>query len=277
MRIRDVLPSDLFADRVVFVTGGGSGINLGIARTFAALGADLGICGRTQERLDAARLELEELGARVVARTADVRDAAALADAMAATREALGPIAVLVCGAAGNFPCPAERLSPNGFKAVVDIDLTGSFNACHAAFEQLRETRGSILFISAGQAFTPYAAQSHVGAAKAGVDNLMRNLALEWGRYGIRANSIAPGPIADTEGMRRLAAGDDELHRRLQQAIPLGRYGSVEEIGAAAAFLASPLAAYVTGTLLVVDGGQNLPGSGPFNAILAEAMTRSGD
>lgn len=277
MGIRDVLPSDLFAGRVAFVTGGGSGINLGIARTFAELGADLGICGRTQERLDVARLELEELGARVVARTADVRDAAALADAMAATRDALGPIAILVCGAAGNFPCPAERLSPNGFKAVVDIDLLGSFNACHAAFEQLRETRGSILFISAGQAFTPYAAQSHVGAAKAGVDNLMRNLALEWGRYGIRANSIAPGPIADTEGMRRLAVGDDELHRRLQHAIPLGRYGTVEDIGAAAAFLASPLAAYVTGTLLVVDGGQNLPGSGPFNAMLAEAMARGGD
>jgi len=277
MQTRDLLPSDLFAGRVVFVTGGGSGINLGIARTFAALGADLGICGRTQERLDAARLELEELGARVVARTADVRDAAALAAAMAATRDALGPITVLVCGAAGNFPCPAERLSPNGFKAVVDIDLLGSFNACHAAFEQLRETRGSILFLSAGQAFTPYAAQSHVGAAKAGVDNLMRNLALEWGRYGIRANSIAPGPIADTEGMRRLAAGDDDLHRRLQAAIPLGRYGTVEEIGAAAAFLASPLAAYVTGTVLVVDGGQNLPGSGPFNAIVTEAMAGGGD
>ncbi len=275
--VRQVLPSDLFAGQVVFVTGGGSGINLGIARTFASLGADLAICGRTQERLDSARLELEELGARVVARTADVRDAAALADAMAATRETLGPIVVLVCGAAGNFPCPAERLSANGFKAVIDIDLLGSFNACHAAFEQLRETRGSIVFISAGQAFTPYAAQSHVGAAKAGVDNLMRNLALEWGRYGIRSNSIAPGPIAGTEGMRRLAAGDDELHRRLQRAIPLGRYGTVEEIGAAAAFLASPLAAYITGTLLVVDGGQNLPGSGPMHAILGEAIARDGD
>ena len=276
MSIRDVLPSDLFTGTVVFVTGGGSGINLGIARSFAALGADVAICGRTQERLDQARDELEKMGASVFARTADVRDADALRDVCAAARDALGPIGVLVCGAAGNFPCPAERLSPNGFKAVIDIDLLGSFNACHAAFEQLRERRGSILFISAGQAFTPYAAQSHVGAAKSGVDNLMRNLALEWGRFGIRSNSIAPGPIADTEGMRRLAAGDDELHRRLQRAIPLGRYGTVEEIGAAAVFLASPLAAYITGTLLVVDGGQNLPGSGPFNAILSDAMAGGG-
>jgi NAD(P)-dependent dehydrogenase (short-subunit alcohol dehydrogenase family) len=275
MNARDVFARDLFAGHVVFVTGGGSGINLGIARTFAALGADIAICGRTQEKLDDARAELERLGARVFADTADVRDAGALASVMAATRDEIGPINVLVCGAAGNFPCLAERMSPKGFKAVVDIDLLGSFNACHGAFEQLQQTRGSIVFISAGQAFIPYAAQAHVGAAKSGVDNLMRNLALEWGRYGIRSNSIAPGPIAGTEGMRRLAGGDDELHRELQRAIPLGRYGTVDEIGAAAAFLSSPLAAYITGTLLVVDGGQNLPGSGPFNAIVAGAMSGS--
>lgn len=267
-------PRDMYEGMTVFITGGGSGINLGIARSFAGLGANLGLCGRSQDRLDGAAAELEGLGARVVARSADVRDPEALRAAMAACRDELGPIGVLVCGAAGNFPCPAEAISPNGFKSVVDIDLLGSFNACHAAFEQLRETRGVILFISAGQAFTPYLAQSHVGAAKAGVDNLMRNLALEWGRFGIRANSIAPGPIAGTEGMKRLAAGDDELHRRLQQAIPLGRYGETVEIGNAAVFLASSFAAYVTGTLLVVDGGQNLPGSGPFNQILTEAMSR---
>ncbi|HSN55512.1 MAG TPA: SDR family oxidoreductase, partial [Candidatus Sulfomarinibacteraceae bacterium] len=158
------------------------------------------------------------------------------------------------------------------FKAVVDIDLLGSFNACRAAFDQLAETRGSVTFISAGQAFIPYPAQVHVGAAKAGVDQLMRNLALEWGRYGIRCNSIAPGPIEGTEGMRRLGPDDPSLHDRLKAAIPLGRYGTVDEIGAAAVFLASPLAAYVTGTLLVVDGGQNLAGSAPFAALLASAM-----
>lgn len=270
------LPGDLYRDTTVFITGGGSGINLGIARTFAALGADLSICGRTQEKLDAAAAELESLGAKVVAQSADVRDLGALEAAMAVTENRLGPVGVLVCGAAGNFPCPAESLSSNGFRAVVEIDLVGAFHACRAAFEQLRATRGSVVFISAGQAFMPYAFQAHVGAAKAGVDNLMRNLALEWGRFGIRCNSVAPGPIEGTEGMRRLAPAEGGVHEKLRSAIPLGRYGTVDDIGNAVAFLASPLAAYVTGTLLVVDGGQNLPGSGPFFEILSSALAGGG-
>ena len=274
MIITDYLPNDLFKGKVVFVTGGGSGINLGIARNFASLGADIGICGRTAEKLEAARGELEALGARVTTAVADVRYFDDLARAFDKTKEELGPIHTLVCGAAGNFLAPAEHLSAHGFKAVVDIDLLGSFNASRAAFEQLKQTRGVILFISAGQAFTPYFAQAHCGAAKAGIDNLMRNLALEWGRFGIRSNSIAPGPIEGTEGMRRLAPGDDAFHAQLQQAIPLGRYGTVDDIGQAAVFLSSPLATYVTGTCVVVDGGQNLPGSGIYGQMIMEAMAK---
>lgn len=270
MEITRYFPHDLFAEKTVFVTGGGSGINLGVAKNFAALGARVAICGRTQEKLEAAAEELRSLGAKVLAQAADVRDYAALEAVILQTEKTLGSIDVLVCGAAGNFICPAEKLSPNGFKAVIDIDLLGSFNACRAAFSQLRKTRGSIIFISAGMSLIPYYAQCHVGAAKAGVDNLMRNLALEWGAYGIRSNSIVPGPIEGTEGMHRLAPG--EIGERLKKAIPLGRFGSVDEIGQAAVFLASPLAAYITGTVLVVDGGQNLPGSGSFAAAVQEAM-----
>ena len=261
-----LLPTDLFGGKTVFVTGGGSGINLGIAKSFAALGARLAICGRSQERLDGAAAELRALGAEVFAQTADVRDYGALESALVNVKAALGPVDVLVVGAAGNFPSAAEKLTPNGFKAVVDIDLLGSFNASRAAFDQLKETRGSIIFISAGQAFIPYAYQAHVGAAKAGVDNLMRNLALEWGRYGIRVNSIAPGPIDDTEGMRRLAPSV-EIKEKLARVIPLRRLGSVEDIGNVAVFLASPLASYVSGTLVVADGGQNLLGSGVWAAL----------
>ena len=271
-KLLEYLPDELFDGTVVFITGGGSGINLGIAKAFATLGADVAICGRSADRLDAAAAELEDLGAQVVAVPADVRDYDAMVHAAEVTRDELGPISVLVCGAAGNFPCRAENLSANGFKAVVDIDLLGSFNASRACFEQLAETRGSIVFISAGQSFTAYPAQAHVGAAKAGIDQLMRNLALEWGRHGIRCNSVAPGPIDGTEGMRRLGPDDPEYHDRLKQAIPLGRYGTVDEIGAAVVFLSSPLAAYVTGALLVVDGGQNLAGSCPFGELLDQAL-----
>ncbi len=266
MNITDLFPSDLFHNKMVFITGGGSGINLGIAKNFAALGAKLAICGRTQERLDGAAAELRALGSEVHAQVADVRDYAALEAAMSAARDALGPISVLVAGAAGNFPAAAEALSSNGFKAVVDIDLLGSFNAARAAFAQLKETRGSIVFISAGMAYMPYAFQAHVGAAKAGIDMLMKDLALEWGRYGIRVNSIVPGPIEGTEGVRRLVASD-AVKQKLEGAIPLGRFGTIDDIGRVAVFLASPLASYVTGTVLVADGGQNLPGSGVWASL----------
>ncbi|HJW51529.1 MAG TPA: SDR family oxidoreductase [Burkholderiaceae bacterium] len=263
MNIASYFPKDLFKGKTAFVTGGGSGINLGIARNFAALGANIAICGRTQAKLDAAAVELRALGATVSAVAADVRDFAALEAAMAKSKEALGPIQVLVAGAAGNFPVNAEKLSPNGFKTVIDIDLLGAFNSSRAAFDQLKETRGTVLFISAGMAYMPHAYQVHVGAAKAGIDMMMKNLAIEWGRYGIRSNSIVPGPIEGTEGMKRLAS--PEQLDALTNSIPLRRMGTVDDIGQTAAFLASPLASYITGCVVVCDGGQNLAGSTVFN------------
>jgi NAD(P)-dependent dehydrogenase (short-subunit alcohol dehydrogenase family) len=260
---------DLFRGKTVFVTGGGSGINLGVAKNFAALGANIAICGRTQEKLDAAAPELRALGAKVCPVAADVRDFAALEAAFARSRDELGPMDVLVCGAAGNFLAPAEKLSPNGFKTVIEIDLIGSFNASRAAFEQLKETKGTILFISAGMALMPHAYQVHVGAAKAGIDMMMRNLAIEWGRYGIRTNSIVPGPIEGTEGMKRLSS--PEARQTLIASVPMGRMGTVDDIGQSAVFLASPLASYISGCVVVCDGGSNLAGSARFNTT-AEKM-----
>src|SRR5262245_7516633 len=163
MEIARYLARDLLKGKTVFVTGGGSGINLGIARNFAAVGANVAICGRTQERLDKAADNLRALGAKVFAKVADVRQTPALQAAMDETRTVLGAIDVLVCGAAGNFLCRAEDMSPNGFKTVVDIDLIGSFNASRAAFSQLKESKGTILFVTAGMAYMPYAFQVHVG------------------------------------------------------------------------------------------------------------------
>jgi len=238
-----------------------------VARNFAALGAHIAICGRTQEKLDNAAVELRELnkhaGGKVLPVAADVRDYPALESAFKRTLDEVGAIDVLVCGAAGNFLCPAENLSPNGFKTVIDIDLQGSFHASRAAFEQLKQTRGTILYISAGQSFVPQAYQIHVGAAKAGIDIMMKDLAIEWGKHGVRTNSIVPGPIEGTEGMKRLSRPD--MDTKNKAIIPLRRYGTVDDIGQAAVFLASPLATFITGTVLCVDGGSNLVGSALWN------------
>lgn len=274
MDAQSFFPAGLYKGKTVFVTGGGSGINLGIAKGFAAMGANLAICGRTKAKLDGAAKELEALGAKVSARAADVRKPDELNAALTQCRDTLGPIDILICGAAGNFLVPAEKLSPNGFKTVIDIDLLGSFNAARLAFDQLAQTKGSIIFISAGMGHMPYAFQLHVGAAKAGIDQMMQNLALEWGQHGIRVNSIVPGPIAGTEGMKRLGGADHQ--RRGGMGVPLGRMGTVEDIAQAALFLCSPMANWITGVVLNVDGGSGLAGSGSFNVnaarLLAEAQ-----
>lgn len=264
MNIAEVLPRGLMRGQTAFITGGGSGINLGIARNFAALGANIAICSRDLARLEHAAEGLRALGAKVLPVSADVRDAAALAAALARSEAELGAASIVVSGAAGNFLCEAEKLSPNGFKTVVDIDLLGSFNVSRLAFEQLKKTRGSLIFISAGLAWLPYSHQTHAAAAKAGIDALMKNLALEWGRHGIRANSIAPGYIGDTEGTQRLASGP--VLDAVLASTPLARLGTTDDIGHAAVFLASPLASFITGSVVVVDGGHYLEGPALLNA-----------
>jgi len=213
---------------------------------------------------------LEALGAKTHALVVDVRDYEALEDACDQIEVSLGPITDLVCGAAGNFLCPASEMSANAFRTVVDIDLMGSFNATRAAFKQLKESKGCVLMVSAGQAYIPYSHQAHAGAAKAGVENLAKNLALEWGRYGIRVNTVVPGPIEGTEGMARLT--DEKQKHILMQSIPLKRLGLPEEIGQVAVFLSSPMADYITGSQVVCDGGMNLSGSALFNMGVNQAV-----
>lgn len=239
------------------------------------MGADIAICGRTEERLKAAASELEAHGVRVSISVADVRDPELVAAALKKTEGDLGPVSTLICGAAGNYLAPAEKISSKGFQAVLNIDLLGSFHAAHAAFEQLKQTRGAILFVSAGQAEQPFLHQAHVGAAKAGIDSLMRHLALEWGPHGIRSNCIVPGPISGTEGMKRLAEQIGE--QAWTDGIPLGRFGNADEVGAMAVVLASPLASFVTGARIEVDGGLTLSGSGLVNRALSDSSdTRGG-
>ena len=249
--------SRILEGKVAVITGGGSGINFAIAQRFAEHGASLGLIGRTKEKLDNAAAELEKSGVKAAGFPADVRDYDALSQAIRSARDQFGEIDILVCGAAGNFPAPALGMSANGFKAVVDIDLLGTFNTCRAAFEHLNKPGASIINISAMQAFIPMAMQVHVCAAKAGVDMITRTLAIEWGPMGVRVNSIAPGAVDETEGMSRLAP-TPEARKMFEGMIPLRRFAKKSEIADLALFLCSDASQFITGTVMVCDGGQSL-------------------
>jgi NAD(P)-dependent dehydrogenase (short-subunit alcohol dehydrogenase family) len=241
---------DLFAGKVAFVAGGTSGINLGIARAFAAHGAKVAILGRNPEKAEAAAAEFGAL-----ALTADVRDYAATRVAMERVAHELGAMDVVVSGAAGNFLAPALGMSANAFKAVVDIDLVGTFNVfrgCH----DLLATPASLIAITACQAVNAMALQVHACAAKAGINQVVRTLALEWGP-DVRVNGISPGPIAGTEGMARLSP-DPEARRKHFDRIAMKRWGEIGEVADAALWLCSDAASYVTGTIIDVDGGSQV-------------------
>jgi peroxisomal 2,4-dienoyl-CoA reductase len=248
--------------QVAFVTGGGTGITGGVARAFAESGASVALVSRKMEHLEPAAAAINAGGGKAIAVAADVRQPAEVENAVARTVEAFGKIDIVVNGAAGNFLCAAEELSPNGFGTVVDIDLKGTFNVCRATFAQLKEHRGQILNISATLHYLGTPLQLHVSAAKAGVDALTRNLAVEWGRHGIRVNAIAPGPIADTEGMKRLVPAP--MMEKLKTMVPLGRFGLIADIERAAVFICSDAASFVNGVVLVVDGGHWLSTNRPL-------------
>lgn len=258
----DVFAPNLLRGRAALVTGGGSGIGAGIARTFARHGAKVALVGRTEEKLARVAGEIRGAGGEASVHPCDVRDYPALEGAVNAAAAWAGHLDLLVNSAAGNFLSPAASLSANGFRAVVDIDLCGSFNACRAAFPHLSKAGGSIVSITATQADVPTPLQVHAGAAKAGIAKMTKDLALEWARFGIRVVAVSPGPIAETEGMARLAP--EGAGESLKKRVPLRRYGAIDEIAAACLYLVSPAGAYVTGTTLLVDGGTSLLGPGPF-------------
>jgi peroxisomal 2,4-dienoyl-CoA reductase len=251
---QNIFAEKILAGRVAFVTGGGTGITGGVARALAESGAKVALVSRSMEHLEPAALKINESGGEAIAIAADVRQPEEVERAVAQTVERFGRLDILVNGAAGNFLCAAEELSPNGFGTVVDIDLKGTFNVCRAAFAELKKSGGLILNISATLHYlgTPY--QIHVSAAKAGVDALTRNLAVEWGRHGIRVNAVAPGPIEDTEGMTRLVP--EPVKEKLKRSVPLGRFGRIRDVEQAAVFLCSDAASFINGAVLVVDGGQ---------------------
>jgi len=263
----------LLKDKVAFIAGGTSGINLEIARRFAAEGACVFVMSRDPAKVRAAIDEIRgAYGGRVDGIAADVRDYEQIVQAVEACATRFGKLTTVISGAAGNFVAPAASMSSNAFNTVLQIDLLGTFNVFRAAHGFLAEGDASLIAISAVQATTPMPGQAHVCAAKAGIEMLVKVLALEWGPAGIRVNAISPGPIGGTEGMRRLTP-NAQAEAALLAGIPLGRYGRAEEVAEAATWLSSDRAGYVTGSTLTCDGGNSLSGGAVFANALAAGRT----
>jgi NAD(P)-dependent dehydrogenase (short-subunit alcohol dehydrogenase family) len=251
----------LLAGKVAFVAGASSGINLQIATRLAQAGAAVTIISRSPDKIEAAAAGIRAKGGKCIGIAQDVRDHDGVGAAFAKAVAAHGQIDILVSGAAGNFPAPFNGISYNGFRAVIDIDLVGAYNVMKQAFPHLRKPGASVITISAPQALHPYPLQAHVNAAKAGADMLIKTLAIEWGGEGVRVNAIIPGPIADTEGMARLAPTPEAMERSAK-GTPLKRLGTKDEVADLALFLCTDAAAYITGGIIPCDGGMSLMGVG---------------
>lgn len=260
--------NDTLAGRVAVITGGGGGIGFGIAKAFVAAGAKLVLASRNTERLEGAIAELKEMGGEAIAVQADVRNFEDVENVVKTAVETFGHLDIMIANAAGNFVVPAAEMSPNAWKTVIDIDLNGTFYCARASHAALKasEFGGRFIAISTTRALEGWPGCAHAGAAKAGIMSLIRTLTGEWGADGIRCNTIAPGAIGDTEGVKRIYEDAGRKAHELS-SIPLGEFGKTADIANAAVFLCSDAGAYVAGADIVVDGGRNRGRASPIVSV----------
>lgn len=257
--------NDALAGRVAVITGGGGGIGFGIAKAFAAAGAKLVLASRNEDRLAGAIKEIEAMGGKAIAVKADVRNYEDVEAVVQKAVETYGALDIMIANAAGNFVVPAAEMSVNAWKTVIDIDLNGTFYCARAAYPALKDSKfgGRFIAISTTRALEGWPGCAHAGAAKAGIMSLIRTLTGEWGKDGIRCNTIAPGAIGDTEGVKRIYEDAGRKAHELS-SIPLAEFGKTSDIANAAVFLCSDAGAYVAGADIVVDGGRNRGRASPI-------------
>ena len=254
-----IFQPDLFEGQVAFITGGGTGLGFAMATAMARLGADVAIASRKTERLQPAAEKLREHGTRVVAVQANVREPDSVGAAVEHVAGELGRIDILVNNAAGNFYAPSAELSPNGWRAVLETDLYGTFFCSQAVYPLMaRQGGGRIISISMTLHYRGWPKMAHATAAKAGIDALTMTLALEWASDKITVNAIAPGPIPTEGAQQAFAAGGVAIDQQAARTVPLGQWGKPEDIANMAVYLASPAGAWITGAIFVVDGGSSL-------------------
>lgn len=267
-----MLKDDALKGKTIVVTGGGTGLGKAMGTYFLKLGANLVITSRKLEVLQKTAQEMEaDTGGKVLAVQCDVRDAAQVENVLAETLTKFGSVDVLVNNAAGNFISPTERLSANAFSSIIDIVLKGTVN-CTLAFGKhwiKQKQAASVLNIVTTYAFTGSAYVVPSACAKGGVLALTRSLAVEWGKYGIRTNAIAPGPFPTKGAWDRLLPGDLAEKFDFKNRVPLKRVGDHQELANLAAFLVSDFSNYINGEVITIDGGEWLQGAGQMNGLEA--------
>ncbi len=253
-----LLPEGLFAGKTAFVTGGGTGLGLAVSTRLGRLGANIVCASRSIEHHATLIERGAEFGFEVLSAALDVREPAEVKRVVREACERFGRIDVLINNAAGNFIRPAMLLAPKGFKAVIDIALNGVFYVSREVGRRMRDGGGTIVNISAPYAATGKPGVVHSACAKAGVEAMTRTLAAEWAHLGIRVNAVSPGPFVTAGAAERLWPSQ-EMEQQVLDQIPLGRFGTTDEVGELVCLLASPATPWVTGAVWLADGGWTLP------------------
>lgn len=257
MAIHSIYRDGLFDGQTVVVSGGGTGIGRATARELAALGAHVVICSRALEHLEPTREEIAQAGGKVTALQCNIRDPEAVEAFFAAVVERVGPPHALVNNAGGQFMSPAEAISPKGWHAVVETNLTGTFQMARAALAHGMSEHGGAIVNIVAEVWRGFPGMAHSGAARAGVINLTQTLALEWAAYGVRVNAVAPG-IINSSGLRTYPEAVQARLASIARDVPAQRMGTESEVAAAVIYLLSPAAAFISGTTLKMDGAGSL-------------------